>query len=102
MLGFVNVPILRRVAFHAKRIGAQVDRHFFTTLLTAVVGFVAVATLLVTLFEEKFTVAGIGSHAVLGGDHRHRLRRSELRHRAGRLHRRRGCSHSSAWPSWRP
>jgi voltage-gated potassium channel len=61
MLGFLNVPILRRVAFHAKRIGSQVDRHFFTTLLTAVLGFVAVATLLVALFEDKFTVAGIGA-----------------------------------------
>ena len=61
MLGFFNVPILRRVAFHAHRIGSQVDRHFFTTLLTAVLGFVAVATLLVALFEEKFTIAGIGS-----------------------------------------
>ena len=61
MLGFLNVPILRRVAFHARRIGSQVDRHFFTTLLTAVLGFVAVATLLVALFEDKFTVAGIGA-----------------------------------------
>ena len=61
MLGFFNVPILRRVAFHARRIGSQVDRHFFTTLLTAVLGFVAVATLLVALFEDKFTVAGIGA-----------------------------------------
>src|SRR6188474_207319 len=61
MLGFFNVPILRRVAFHARRIGSQVDRHFFTTLLTAVLGFVAIATLLVALFEDKFTVAGIGA-----------------------------------------
>ena len=61
MLAFFHVPILRRVSFHAKRIGSQVDRHFFTTLLTAVLGFVAVATLLVALFEDKFTVAGIGA-----------------------------------------
>jgi voltage-gated potassium channel len=61
MLTFFNVPILRRVAFHAKRIGSQVDRHFFTTLLTAVLGFVAIATLLVAAFEDKFTVAGIGA-----------------------------------------
>ena len=61
MLAFFNVPILRRVAFHARRIGSQIDRHFFATLLTAVLGFVAVATLLVALFEDKFTVAGIGA-----------------------------------------
>jgi voltage-gated potassium channel len=55
-----NVPILRRVAFHARRIGSQVDRHFFITLLTAIAGFVVVATLLVALFEDKLTLGGIG------------------------------------------
>ena len=30
-------PIFRRLGFHAKRIGGQLDRHFFTSLLTAVV-----------------------------------------------------------------
>ena len=29
-------PIFRRIGFHAKRIGGQLDRHFFTSLLTAV------------------------------------------------------------------
>ncbi len=102
MLGFLNVPILRRVAFHARRIGSQVDRHFFTTLLTAVLGFVAVATLLVALFEDKFTVAGIGATlywavtTVIGsGDPSYVTSRR-------RLHRRAGCSRSSAWPWWRP
>jgi voltage-gated potassium channel len=56
-----NVPLLRRVAFHARRIGQQVDRHFFITLLTAIGGFVVVATLLVALFEDKFTIGGIGN-----------------------------------------
>jgi voltage-gated potassium channel len=56
-----NVPIFRRVAFHARRIGSQLDRHFFTSLLTAVFGFVAVATVLVAVFEDKLTVAGLGS-----------------------------------------
>ena len=56
-----NVPLLRRVAFHAKRISAQVDRHFFVSLLTAVLAFVAVATLLVSTFESKLTLGGIGN-----------------------------------------
>ncbi|HEX6140484.1 MAG TPA: NAD-binding protein [Candidatus Limnocylindria bacterium] len=56
-----NVPLLRRFAFHARRIGQQVDRHFFFSLLTAVSVFVLVATLLVALFEGKFTVGGIGN-----------------------------------------
>jgi voltage-gated potassium channel len=56
-----NVPILRRVAYHARRIGQQVDRHFFLTLLTAVAAFVLMATVLVALFEDKLTIGGIGN-----------------------------------------
>jgi voltage-gated potassium channel len=55
-------PFIRRIGFHARRIGGQMDRHFFTSLLTAVVGFVVVAALAVTLLEEdKRTFAGFGS-----------------------------------------
>jgi voltage-gated potassium channel len=55
-------PFLRRVGFHAKRIGGQMDRHFFTSLLTAIIGFVITAALAVTLLEEeKRTFAGFGS-----------------------------------------
>jgi voltage-gated potassium channel len=55
-------PLIRRIGFHARRITGQMDRHFFTTLITAVVGFVVIATVLVTLLEEeKRTLAGFGS-----------------------------------------
>jgi voltage-gated potassium channel len=55
-------PLLRRVGFHAKRIGGQMDRHFFTSLLTGVVGFVVIAAIAVTLLEtEKQSLAGFGS-----------------------------------------
>src|SRR5215211_2179579 len=57
---FFHVPLLRRVAFHARRISNQVDRHFFLSLLSAVLVFVAVATILVGAFENKMTVAGLG------------------------------------------
>jgi len=54
-------PLLRRIGFHVRRIGGQMDRHFFTSLLTAVVGFVVVAALAVTLLEDdKRTVGGFG------------------------------------------
>jgi voltage-gated potassium channel len=56
-----HVPLLRRLAFHARRISNQVDRHFFFTLLTAVLAFVAVATLLVGAFENKLTLGGLGN-----------------------------------------
>ena len=55
-------PLIRRIGFHARRIGSQMDRHFFTSLLTAVVGFVVVAAIVITLVEpEKLTLAGFGS-----------------------------------------
>mgnify|MGYP006198846391 CR=1 FL=1 len=54
--------ILRRIAFHARRIGSQVDRHFFTSLLTAVIGFVLIAAVAVTILEEdKLNLAGFGN-----------------------------------------
>jgi voltage-gated potassium channel len=56
-----NVPLLRRVVFHARRVGGQLDRHFFRQLLGTVLVFVAVATLAVALFENKLNVAGLGS-----------------------------------------
>jgi voltage-gated potassium channel len=58
---FFHVPLLRRVAFHARRISNQVDRHFFLSLLTAVLAFVAVATMLVGAFESKLTLGGLGN-----------------------------------------
>ena len=55
-------PFLRRVGFHAKRIGGQMDRHFFTSLLTAVIGFVVIAAIAVTVLEEdKLNIAGFGN-----------------------------------------
>ena len=55
-------PIFQRLGFHARRIGGQLDRHFFTSLLTGVVVFVLVAALAVTLLEpDKLTFAGLGS-----------------------------------------
>lgn len=55
-------PFLRRVGYHARRIGGQVDRHFFTSLLTSVIGFVGISAVLVTLLEdEKRSFAGFGS-----------------------------------------
>jgi voltage-gated potassium channel len=55
-------PLLRRIGFHARRVGGQMDRHFFASLLTAVIGFVILTAIVVTLLEEdKRTLAGFGS-----------------------------------------
>ena len=55
-------PLMRRIGFHMRRMGGQMDRHFFSSLLIAVIGFVALAAVAVTLLEEeKRTIAGFGS-----------------------------------------
>ncbi len=62
LTAFFVAPIFQRLGFHARRIGGQLDRHFFTTLLTGVVAFVLIAAVAVTLLEdEKRTFAGLGS-----------------------------------------
>ena len=55
-------PLLRRVGYHARRIGAQMDRHCFSSLLTALIGFVVIASVAVTVLEEdKLHIAGFGN-----------------------------------------
>ena len=55
-------PLLRRIGFHARRIGGEMDRHFFSSLLTAIIAFVVVAAIAVTLVEpERLTLAGFGN-----------------------------------------
>jgi voltage-gated potassium channel len=54
-------PLIRRVAYHARRIGSQIDRHFFITLTTAILGFVVVATVAVTMLERQLTLGDFGA-----------------------------------------
>jgi voltage-gated potassium channel len=53
-------PIVRRVAWHTRRIAGAVDRRFFLSLAEGAAAFVAIAALLVTLLEKPWT-AGPGS-----------------------------------------
>lgn len=58
----LTAPFIRRLGYHAKRIGGQMDRHFFTSLLTAIAGFVVISAIGVTLLEDdKRSFAGFGS-----------------------------------------
>jgi voltage-gated potassium channel len=52
-------PIIRRVAWHIRRVGGQLDRRFFLTLAQGIVGFVAVAAILITLVEKPWTFESI-------------------------------------------
>ena len=45
----------RRVA-HPGAIGGQLDRRFFLTLAEGIVGFVAIAAILITLVEKPWTI----------------------------------------------
>jgi voltage-gated potassium channel len=55
-----ELPIVRRVSFHAKRIQAGLDFHFFRTLTIALVVIVAASAFLVTVLEpEKRSMTGL-------------------------------------------
>jgi voltage-gated potassium channel len=60
LLLFFNVPLLRRLAYHARRISGSVDRHFFLSLASGLIGFVLIAALAVTLLEKEKTVGAFG------------------------------------------
>jgi voltage-gated potassium channel len=48
-------PILRRLAWHARRVTGQLDRRFFVNLIEGALGIVIIAALLVTLLEKPWT-----------------------------------------------
>jgi voltage-gated potassium channel len=53
-------PLIRRVAWHTRRIAGAVDRRFFLSLAEGAAVFVAIAALLVTALEKPWT-EGLGS-----------------------------------------
>jgi voltage-gated potassium channel len=57
--GIVAVPLIRRLAFHARRVTGRVDGRFFGRLALGLAVLVVVASLLVTLAEgDKSSVGG--------------------------------------------
>ena len=58
-LPLLSSPLIRRVAWHIRRIGGQLDRRFFLTLAEGIVVFVAVAAVLITLFEKPRTLESV-------------------------------------------
>ena len=55
-LPFLVSPIIRRVAWHIRRVGGQLDRRFFLTLAQGILGFVFIAAVLITLIEKPWTL----------------------------------------------
>ena len=54
-LPFLASPIIRRVAWHIRRVGGQLDRRFFITLVEGILAVVAIAAVLITLLEKKLS-----------------------------------------------
>ncbi len=52
-------PLIRRVAWHMRRVGGQLDRRFFLSLAQGIVGFVLITAILITLFEKPWTFESI-------------------------------------------
>ncbi len=55
-LPVLSSPLIRRVAWHVRRIGGQLDRRFFLTLAEGILGFVLVAAIFITIFEGPWTI----------------------------------------------
>src|SRR5687768_7067133 len=53
-------PLIRRLAWHAKRIGGQLEPRFFLTLVQGILLVVAIAALLITLLEKEWTISSFG------------------------------------------
>lgn len=57
---FYRHPLIQRIAWHVKRIGKNLDPHFFVALLSGLVVIVAVASLAVMLIEKERSFNGYG------------------------------------------
>ncbi len=55
-----SVPLIRRLAWYARRAGRQLDRRFFTWLGAGILAFVATAALIVMLLEKQITLDAYG------------------------------------------
>jgi voltage-gated potassium channel len=52
-------PFMRRVSWHLKRIGSQLDRRFFLSLAEGIVAVVLIGAVLITLFEKPWTLGSV-------------------------------------------
>jgi voltage-gated potassium channel len=56
-----EVPLIARVMWYSRRARKQLDRRFFIMLLAGILGFVAIAAVLVTLLEKPWTLESLGT-----------------------------------------
>ncbi len=48
-------PLIRRVVWHVRRVGGQLDKRFFLSLAEGIVVFVAITAVSITLLEKPWT-----------------------------------------------
>ena len=58
LVAVLAVPIIKRVAFHARRMTGNLNKRVFGRLFVGLAAFVVVAALLVTLFEKPKSTVG--------------------------------------------
>src|SRR5687768_5665898 len=58
-LPFLVSPIIRRVAWHVRRVGGQLDRRFFLALTRGIVGVVLISAVLITIVEKPWTFESV-------------------------------------------
>ena len=49
-------PLIRRVVWHVRRVGGQLDRRFFLSLVEGIVVFVVITAVAITLLEKPWTL----------------------------------------------
>ncbi len=52
-------PLVRRIAWHIRRVGGQLDRRFFISLGEGIIVFVAIAALAITVLEKPLTLESL-------------------------------------------
>jgi voltage-gated potassium channel len=58
-LPLLATPIVRRVAWHIRRVGGKLDRRFFLSLVQGIVGIVLLAAIAITALEKTWTLASV-------------------------------------------
>jgi hypothetical protein len=59
-------PVVRRVAWHVRRVSGQLDRRFFLSLAQGIVVLVAIAAVLITLLEKPLTFGSLSTRSTGG------------------------------------
>lgn len=60
LTALIDVPLIRRLTWHARRVAASLDRRFFLSLMAGILVCVAIAALAITIFDGPVTLEKFG------------------------------------------